>query len=602
LNIGNLNIGNTTAASLNIGNLNIGNLNIGNLNIGNLNIGNSPVSDATYAVTNLGNTTHSYRVSLYGNNPNNTPLQLVVTKNSTAPTSVGCALQSVPQGIVLARADNPPIFSSLPAAANPDILGAANATVPIRPGETVFVTLRGATGQMAQLVQQLTPVITAHGANTGAPASVFVLLLLIQAGNGGVLPAAVVGTPYSTTLTAVGGIGSLTWTLASGALPQGLTLSSGGLISGTPSGSGSFNFTAKVVDSSSPIPQSATQSFTINVSGRATTTSVGFGANPIVVGQTTSVTATVADTQAGGAASSPAGTVTLSGDPALSSGSCTLAPSAPGVSTCSVSITPSSPGPRTISASYPGSATHQSSGGANLLTVNAAGTATSLASSLNPSLQGQAVTFTASIAVSAPGAGSPSGTVSFRDGAAPLGSVALSGGSASFTTSALAAGNHPISASYSGDANFASSVSATLTQVVNPIMPLYTFVGFGNPLATAGTLASPSFSGNQNLGSAVAIKWQLFDSAGHNVTDLSSTTLLQAVANSACSGPPNGAATVLYSPTSGATGGSTFRSSSSGFIFNWDTTSVAPSGPGCYTIVLQLNDGSAARATTLRLR
>ena len=48
-------------------------------------------TDSTYAVTNSGNTTHSYRVALYGNNPTNTPLQLIVTKNYSSPASVGCS-------------------------------------------------------------------------------------------------------------------------------------------------------------------------------------------------------------------------------------------------------------------------------------------------------------------------------------------------------------------------------------------------------------------------------------------------------------------------------------------------------------------------------
>jgi hypothetical protein len=601
LNIGNLNIGNTTAANLNIGNLNIGNLNIGNLNIGNLNIGNSPVSDATYAITNLGNTTHSYKVALYGNNPNHAPLQLIVTKNSTAPTAIGCSLYGVPQGIVLARADNPPIATSIGDATNPDIPGASNATIPLGPGETVFVTLRGATDQMAQLVRSLTPVVTAHGANTGGGASDFAMLLFIQT-TGGALPGgAVVGTSYSTTLTALGGKGPLTWTLVS-PLPPGLTLSPGGTISGTPTASGAFAFTVKVTDSSSPTPQSATQDFQLSVAARQTTTSVSFGANPIVVGQTTSVTATVSDTQASGTKSFPTGTVTLTGDPALSAGNCVLAPTATaGVSTCAVSITPTSPGPRTIQASYPGSTVHQQSGGGNQLNVNKAGTGETLTSSLNPSIVGQSVTFTASLAVTAPGAGSPTGSITFLDGATVLGATPLSSGSAAFTTSALAAGVHPVTASYPGDGNFLSSVSPALQQVVNP-PPVFTFTGFLSPLTTAGTLANPSFSGSQNLGSAVPLKYQLNTSTGQLVTDISSTVSIKAVRNMACSGAPTGAEILLYSPTVGATGGSTFRFSSPIFIFNWDSSVVVPTGPACYTIVLQLSDGTAPKATTVQLR
>ena len=120
--------------------------------------------------------------------------------------------------------------------------------------------------------------------------------------------------------------------------------------------------------------------------------------------------------------------------------------------------------------------------------------------------------------------------------------------------------------------------------------------------SAAGTLSAPSYSGTGAYGNAQPVKWQLRDGSGANVTDLTSTTVIKAIAyiNGACSGAPNGAETLLYSPTTGAKGGSTFRSGSTGFIFNWDT-GVVP-GPGCYTLVLQLNDGSAAKATTIKLQ
>src|SRR5439155_5954095 len=100
-------------------------------------------------------------------------------------------------------------------------------------------------------------------------------------------------------------------------------------------------------------------------------------------------------------------------------------------------------------------------------TVNKANTTTTVASSANPSVFGQSVTFTATVAVVAPGAGSPSGTVTFLDGATTLGSGALSGSTATFSTSALAVGSHSITASYGGDTNFNTSASAVLTQTVN---------------------------------------------------------------------------------------------------------------------------------------
>jgi hypothetical protein len=68
-----------------------------------------------------------------------------------------------------------------------------------------------------------------------------------------------------------------------------------------------------------------------------------------------------------------------------------------------------------------------------------------------------------------------------------------------------------------------------------------------------------------------------------------------------CSGQASGPAVLLYSPTYGATGGSTFRydTSNNQFIFNWDTSSVP--GAGCYEVLLTLSDGSPAKATTIQL-
>lgn len=85
-----------------------------------------------------------------------------------------------------------------------------------------------------------------------------------------------------------------------------------------------------------------------------------------------------------------------------------------------------------------------------------------LASSANPSTFGQSVTFTATVTGS-----SPTGTVTFKDGATVLGTGTLNGsGQATFITSSLAVGSHSITAAYGGDANNSASTSAPLNQVV----------------------------------------------------------------------------------------------------------------------------------------
>jgi hypothetical protein len=61
----------------------------------------------------------------------------------------------------------------------------------------------------------------------------------------GALPVGSVGVAYGQQLEASGGDGSVDWSLAGGALPDGLTLSQAGAIGGTPTAGGTFEFTAQ---------------------------------------------------------------------------------------------------------------------------------------------------------------------------------------------------------------------------------------------------------------------------------------------------------------------------------------------------------------------
>lgn len=84
------------------------------------------------------------------------------------------------------------------------------------------------------------------------------------------LPSGTINTAYpSTALNASGGIPPYSWTITAGALPTGLTLSSAGQVSGTPTASGTFNFTAKVTDSATPTPNTQTAALSITVNSAA---------------------------------------------------------------------------------------------------------------------------------------------------------------------------------------------------------------------------------------------------------------------------------------------------------------------------------------------
>jgi len=73
------------------------------------------------------------------------------------------------------------------------------------------------------------------------------------------------------------------------------------------------------------------------------------------------------------------------------------------------------------------------------------------------------------VTAKSPGAGTPTGTVTFKDGSSTLGTGTLdSSGQAMFTTSTLTVGSHSITASYGGDTTFKEGTSPKFTQTVNP--------------------------------------------------------------------------------------------------------------------------------------
>jgi poly(hydroxyalkanoate) depolymerase family esterase len=108
-------------------------------------------------------------------------------------------------------------------------------------------------------------------------------------------------------------------------------------------------------------------------------------------------------------------------------------------------------------------------------------TTTSLTSSLNPSIYGQAVTFTAMVSSTA-GAPPDGESVTFTQGKNVLGTSPLKHGTATYKISTLAAGGvDTIKAMYSGDSNFAVSTSVAVSQVVNKASTTTTLTTGQNP-------------------------------------------------------------------------------------------------------------------------
>lgn len=193
----------------------------------------------------------------------------------------------------------------------------------------------------------------------------------------------------------------------------------------------------------------------------ATATTLQSSANPSAAGQDITFTATVSASPPG--TGTPTGQVTFYADGAPI-GSGTL--DASGSATAETSSLPA--GPHTITAAYGGHGDFAGSTSAALTqAVGKAPTSTTVASSANPAIPRQPVTYTATVRPADGG-----GTVAFDDRGKPVtGCTARhldSKGQATCHVTYTGAGSHTITAAYSGDTAYAGSVSAALTQRVVP--------------------------------------------------------------------------------------------------------------------------------------
>jgi len=198
-----------------------------------------------------------------------------------------------------------------------------------------------------------------------------------------------------------------------------------------------------------------------------TTVALRTSADPVAAGQALTLTATVAS-----GSGRPSGQVTFFNDgAAIGTSPLVLVKNKP---TATLTTSVLTAGTHVLTAMYMGDVSFSHSTSSPLAETvysgtRPASTSTMLASSLNPSLAGQAITFTATVKASGKGA-TPTGIVQFFADANAIGSAALVGGkngsTAQVTGIQLGAGSHAIIAVYLGDAGSAGSTSAPVNQVV----------------------------------------------------------------------------------------------------------------------------------------
>ncbi|MFE9141977.1 Ig-like domain repeat protein [Streptomyces tubercidicus] len=313
----------------------------------------------------------------------------------------------------------------------------------------------------------------------------------------------VVGQPVTLTATVAptapgAGVptGAVTFTFGDGTPPTLTSLSDGvARITHTyTSAGGPYQVTADYDGDAGFLPSSGGDSQTV---GRAaTSTAVVSSPDPTVVGQLTTVTASVASVAPG--AGAPSGTVTFD----FGDGSPTLtAPVSDGLAVVTHAYGGTSGSPFVITGTYGGDANFTSSSGGDTQTVGKAATSTGVVSSPDPTVVGQLTTVTASVASIAPGAGAPSGTVTFDFGdGSPTLTAPVSDGRAVVTHAYSGTSGSPfvITGTYGGDANFTSSSghdtqsvgkAATTTAVASSPDP--TVVGQPTTLTASVASATP---------------------------------------------------------------------------------------------------------------
>jgi len=443
-------------------------------------------------------------------------------------------------------------------------------------GDNNFNAISGSGGAVAPPPHPSTTTIITASVNPPAANQPVVLTASVIGTGGSGSPTGTVtftdnGTAIGTAALS-GGVASITVTLPAGSNTIVATYGGDSVYSGS---SGSYGLTVN--------RPASTFTFSSNLSAA-------------VYGQ--SVTLTVKITQSGTAV--PTGTVQFYDNGAPVGGAVALAG---GTATLTLSNLP--PGVNNITVVYSGDANYGSfSGNGGSVTVSMAQTLATLTANTNNGLE----TLTATVAVVAPGGGTPTGTVKFIDTVTGkvVGTATLAGGMATIT---IPVTTDPIMAVYSGDGNFATSgtVNVSAIAVVNSASYAIDFsqdeivTVFGSGLTTQTVTATLPLQ--TTLG---GVSVMVTDSAGTARPAVLFYVSATQIAFMIPAGTANGTATVAVSTASGtSTATITVTNSAPGLFTANDSgagplaaqvVSVAAGGAQTYTNTAALNGQSFVNA------
>lgn len=244
-----------------------------------------------------------------------------------------------------------------------------------------------------------------------------------------------------------------------------------------------------------------------------TSVSLAASANPGLLGQPVTLTATVNSADAG-----RTGTVTFSEGGQVWCNAIALATDG----TASCQIPSLSLGSHSFMATYSGDDNNAGSSSQAYLEIIKQQAALALAVSSSPSVVTSNVTLTLT---AADGTGTPTGNVVFFDGSTALATVPLnSSGIATWSTQSFSVGSHSLSAQYSGDSANVAGTSNTAAEEIDPATTLAVLassssdVTVGTPITLTATVAS-------NNGPAPTGSVQFVDASGSGEVVLGSVPL-----------------------------------------------------------------------------
>ncbi len=570
--VANPNIANPNIANPNIANPNIANPNIANPNIANPNIANAALTDATWTVTNAGNTATAYSVKMLAgqNPPQGVNLQLIVSQSYNTPAVIGCN-QAVEQHFVPVANITNVVFSSAgnllqPAATDPNAVA-----VSLLPGESAFVTMRvldTTTSNPAQALQHFNPAvatapaIVSQGANTGTTTPPIALIAVPVS-----LAPAIANQPYSKQLTATGGTGSYTWS-SSGTLPTGMQVQAGGLLTGTPTSVGTFVFTANVTDGT----QHSSEQLTLIVNPPAPAiTSPLSGFN------------TISPLQVIGTSLANAGITVYDGAIQVGTGIASGG-------TFSVSVALS------VGTGHSLTATQT----VNSLTSAASAAVTGTIAPAAPVITSPATGFTTTSPVQVSGTAVGNGAITVYDGVTQVGTGTASGGTFSVSVTLSVGAGHSLTATQTIN-SLTSAASAAVTGTIAPPAPSITSPSNGfsttSPVQVSGggTVAGAGitvYDGATQVGTGTAsgstysLSVPLSVGAGHSLTVTQTVNSITSAHSAAVTGTTAPPAPSITSPSNGFSTTSPVQVSGGG--------TVAGAGITVYDGATQVGTGTAS--------